>query len=519
MISQSRYINIISGVGGAEAAAARKLIMRVLTANQILPPGIVVEFSNAKAVAAYFGDASEEAKRAQAYFSFISKMITSPSLISFARWVSSNIPPMIVGDGLPKQLASFTSVSSGVLQLLIGGSGGTLVSITGINLATATSLTDVASKLQTAIRAATPSNAMLTTATVTFNTNTNQFVLTGSSTSAGTGAISCQASGLAGDLSQIVGWATGQQVEVPGQQAALPYAAVSASADISNNFGSFVFAGNPLTNAQIAGVAEWNDAQNNQYLYSVASKMSNMALLYNGDNTATNPKCSGFSGLSLNALSDSAPNDYIEQSPCEILAATDFNQPSANQNYMFYQFPKRNVVVTDDIVADSMDKLRANYIGLTQSAGQPLAFYQRGLLCGGDQAAVDTNIYVNEIWVKSTITAQILSLLLAVGSVPVNAQGASMILAVIQPVLNQALVNGVFSAGKTLTPVQQVYIGQVSGDPLAWRQVQTLGYWINITFVSYVNTNTGLTEWKAVYKLIYSKGDAIRFVEGSDVLI
>lgn len=519
MISQSRYINIVSGVGGAQAAAARKLIMRVLTPNQIIPPGIVVEFANAKAVSAYFGDASEEAKRANAYFSFISKMVTSPSLISFARWVNTDIPPMVVGDGLPKQLASFTAMNAGLLKFLIGGSGGTVQDVTGIDLSAATSLTDVASRVQAAIRATAGVNAMLTSATVTFNTNTNQFVISGSSTAAGSGKLSVQASGLAGDLSQLLGWATGQQVEVPGQAADQPYQAVAASADISNNFGSFIFAGNRLTNAQVAAVAEWNDVQNNQYLYSVPSFMSNMALLYNGDGTAVNPACSGYSGLSLNALSDSAPNDYIEQSPCEILAATDFNQPAANQNYMFYQFPKRNVVVTDDTVADSMDKLRANYIGLTQSAGQPLSFYQRGILCGGDQAAVDTNIYANEIWVKSTITAQILSLLLSVGAVPTNDQGASMILAVIQPVLNQALVNGVFSAGKILTPVQQVYIGQVSGDPLAWRQVQTLGYWINITFVSYTNTNTGLTEWKAVYKLIYSKGDAIRFVEGSDVLI
>lgn len=519
MISQSRYIKIVSGVGGAASVAARKLIMRVMTANDVIPPGIVMEFSNSDAVGSYFGFQSEEYARAQAYFGFVSKMITSPSLISFARWVNQSIPPMIVGDGMPKSLAQFTPISAGLLTILVGGEGGTPVSITGIDLSTATSLTQVASLLQTAIQAGANGEALLTTATVTFNTNTQQFVLSGSSTEAGAGKLAAQATGLSGDLSGLLGWATGQQVEVAGQDADTPAQAMAGTSNISNNFGSFVFAGTALTNAQIGMAAEWNDTQNNQFLYSVATTMANAALLFNGDGTAVNPKCSGFSGLALNLISSTAPNDYVEQSPCEILAATDYTQPAANQNYMFYQFPKRVITVNDDTLADQMDALRVNYNGVTQSAGSPLAFYQRGILCGGAQAAVDTNIYCNEIWVKSSITAQILNLLVAVSAVPTNDKGASMILAVIQPVLDGALDNGVFTAGKQLDAVQKVYIGQVSGDPLAWRQVQTLGYWINITFQSYQNNNTGLTEWKAVYKLIYSKGDAIRFVEGSDILI
>lgn len=519
MLSQSRYIKIVSGVGGAASVATRKLIMRCITTNSVLPPGIVIEFANADAVGSYFGQTSEEYKRAVAYFAFVSKMVTSPGLISFVRWVNTSIPAMVVGDGLSKTLASFTAISTGSLTILDGGEGGTAVPVTGINLSTATSLTNIASLIQTAIQSAAGVPASLTTATVTYNTNTQQFVLTASADQAGSGALALQSSGATNDLSTLLGWTTGQQVEVAGQAADGPDAAVSKSANVSNNFGSFIFTSTTLSNAQIAAVAAWNDGQNNQFLYSVSTTAANLALLFNGDGTENNPKVSGYSGISLNVRSSSAPNDYVEQSPCEIFAATDYSQPNANQNFMFYQFPNRNVVVSDDTLADTLDSLRGNYIGATQSAGVALSFYQRGVLCGGSTAAVDTNIFCNEIWMKATISTAIFNLLMAVGSVPVNDRGASMILAVIQPVINTGLTNGVIESGKTLDATQQVYIGQVTGDLLAWRQVQTLGYWINVSFSSYTNTNSGLTEWKASYKLIYSKGDAIRFVDGSDILI
>ncbi|WLW40831.1 hypothetical protein GNAINCEL_00049 [Serratia phage KKP 3709] len=62
MISQSRYIKIISGVGAGATVAQRQLILRLITQNSALPPGIVMEFENEGAVGAFFGTSSEEYK-------------------------------------------------------------------------------------------------------------------------------------------------------------------------------------------------------------------------------------------------------------------------------------------------------------------------------------------------------------------------------------------------------------------------------------------------------------------------
>ncbi len=506
MISQSRYIKIISGVGAGAVAAQRQLILRVITQNAALPPGLVAEFANANAVGAYFGMSSEEYNRAVAYFSFISKAITSPGRISFARWVNEPIPPMIVGDTIEKNIASFTGITAGTLSLV---SGGTTVLISALDFSADTTLTMVAATLQTAIQAS--ADPQLATATVTFNTNTNQFTLAGSTP--GSGTLSAIATGIATDVAPLLGWSTGGTVNVTGQGADAAEVAVNKSAEISNNFGSFVFTtpAAPLTNADIVKIAAWTDLQNNTFLYSLSTPLANLQTLFE--------LIKGYSGVAINILSTTQPNDFIEQSPCEILAATDYNTPAAAQNYMFYQFPKRNITVSDDNTADTVDKSRGNYIGVTQSAGQQIAFYQRAVLCGGSQAAVDMNTFANEMWLKSSFTAQFFSLFLNVPEVPADPVGEAMLLGVMNATITQAKFNGVISAGKPISAVQQQYITQISGDANAWRQVQTLGYWLNISFHSEANPNSGLTEWIANYLFIYSKSDAIRAVIGRDVMI
>jgi hypothetical protein len=506
MINQKRYVNIVSGVGAGVNVGARQLILRIMTQNPALSPGIVAEFPNADSVGNFFTMQSEEYKRALAYFSFISKSVKSPQLISFARWISTAIAPMVVGDALPKKLADFTPISAGTLDIKIGAAAP--INIPAINLSTAVSLTDVASKVQTAIRLNVA--PQLANATVTYNTNTNQFVFTGSVTGSGTIIF---VPGAANDISGMLGLSTAGSVQADGQAADTAAQAVAKSADISNNFGSFVFAtpSTALTNQNIVDIAAWNHGQNNMYIYSLAALMADAAAL--------SPLLIGYSGCSLNIKSTVTPDDFVEQSPCEILAATDYNSVNATQNYMYYQFGARHSTVNTDTLADQMDALRANYIGTTQSAGQNLSFYQRGLLMGDGTAAVDTNTYANEIWLKSDIAAGILTMFLALPAVPADDEGRAIVLGVLQKSINKGKDNGTISSGKAIDNIKQQYITRLSGDPLAWRQVQNIGFWVNVSFSSYVNSNTHLVEWKASYTLIYSKDDQIRFVEGQDIMI
>lgn len=501
MIPFRRYVDITSGVGGGAGVRLRDLITRLFTVNELVPPGSQVEFTDADPVGAYFGTTSEEYKRAAFYFGFISKAITRPLKLSVARWVDTATPPQIFGNKTAKNLATFTGVANGALVITLGAQTAT---VDAVNLTGSASLAAVAATLQTAIRA--EAGSQFAAATVTYDATSNRFNFEGTENN---GAISVGVPGAGTDLAPLLGWTTSSgAILCDGSAVETLSACLAASAELSNNFASFAFLP-ALTAEQIAEVATWEDTQNNAFMYLQRVSAANAATI--------SAAVEGLSGvaLTLAPLAD----EYPEMLPGMVLAATDYTRRNSTQNYMYQQATLTPSVTTGEL-ADVYDPLRVNYYGRTQAAGQLIDFYQRGVLMGGASDAVDMNVYANEIWLKDSIGAAILALLLSLGKVSANAAGrAQLIAAMTGPeTIGRALDNGTISVGKAFTTQQKLYVGNMTGDPLAWLQVQNLGYWLDVWMQPYV-TEDSRTEYKAVYVLLYSKDDTIRKVEGSHVLI
>ena len=74
MISQSQYVAITSGVGGAAQVSNREQILRVFTTAAQMPTETVLEFTSAQGVGNYFGFNSQEYAIAQSYFGFVRKI-------------------------------------------------------------------------------------------------------------------------------------------------------------------------------------------------------------------------------------------------------------------------------------------------------------------------------------------------------------------------------------------------------------------------------------------------------------
>jgi hypothetical protein len=497
-ISQSRYVNITSGVGAGSPPLTRDLIARLFTENPLVPTGSVVEFDNADDVGTYFGTTSTEYLRAQFYFGWISKSITSPQKISYAFWANVAVGSKIFGKPATYLLSTFTAISAGSFTLQMGGFTHTF---TGIDFSAAGSLSVVASTLQTAIRAFSGGGAAFTSATVTYDAVRSCFDLVSGTT--GADVISVTA-GVSNDIAAPLGWLTGAILS-NGSAAQTITEVLTQSSQLSNNFGSFAFIPS-LTQQNILDAATWNDGQNVSYLYSIPVSASNAvsysAMLFN------------LSGCTMTLAPLST--EYPEQAPMMIMAATDYTAPNSVQNYMFQQFDL-TASVTTDTDANTYDALRVNYYGQTQSAGTLLAFYQRGLMFGASTDPLDQNTYANEVWLKQQIAADLMALLISSTRIPANLAGRGQVLTVIQSDVNLALLNGTISVGKALTTQQQLYITTISNDPNAWRQVQNTGYWLNAVIQPY--TVDSSTQYKIVYTLIYSKDDDIRLIEGRDILI
>lgn len=494
-IKISRYVAITSGVGAGAAVQQRELIGRLFNDNPLIPINAVLEFATADDVGAYFGFNSQEYLRAAFYFGWVSKLITSPKKLSFGRYAKATAPARIYGGALVAALADFNAVAAGTLNMSVGGQD---IALVNIDLTAAASLAAVAAAIQAAIRAA--GGTQFVNATVTYDAVGKKMIF--ASTLSQAASISTPTGTLAG----LLGWTAGDAVLSPGASVQTIVEALETSASISNNFGSFAFVPT-LSTDEILAAAQWNDARNIEFMFCVRVP----------DAAAGETIYAAVTGLSGVALTFApTAGQYDEMVPMIIEAATDYDRTGAAQNYMFQQFPLTPKVATDAL-ANTLDAIRVNYYGVTQTAGQNIAFYQRGFLVGGANDAVDQNVYANECWLKDAAGSAIMTALLALPKVPANARGRSMIMGLLQDPIERALRNGTISIGKTLSPTQRLYVTQITNDDKAWRQVQAIGYWLDCVIRAVVVNN--VTEYEAAYTLIYSKDDTVRKVTGSHVLI
>lgn len=583
-ISLTRYVSITSGVGAGTVVPTRALVARLFTANTLLPPQSFISFTTAAEVGSYFGFSSEEYLRAVFYFSWISKNITQPQSIQFARFVQTAVPPIIwPNPNGATTLANWTSITSGSFILTMGGSTFT---ISGLNFSSAGSLAAVATIITNAIQAETGGGAVWTGAIVAYYSAFGGFTLTGGAPDVVTNPLIVEVGGGGSDLTAInlLGWlpegqnvngnyisgaiwATGSAVESITQT-------LTNSSTASNNFGSFAFLTNlGLTQQNVVDAANWNNSQNVFYLYSQAVVPANAVswqaavASIGGIGLTLSPtisfQLSGtlssasniVTGLTSNANitigmpvtgTDIPAGTYVtsligttsitlnnpasgnittsltfytlqfpEMFPMMIEAATNYAAFNSVQNYEFQQVANLTPSVNNDSAANTYDLLSINYYGSTQTAGTIINFYQKGVLQGVSPNILDMNAYVNEIWLKDAASSAIMTLLLTLAQVPANNQGRNQILTVLMSIINQALNNGTISVGKTLTTSQQLYITSVTGDPLAWHQVQNSGYWVNVV----ITASGSPVQYIATYILIYSKDDVIRKVVGTHTLI
>lgn len=580
-ISITRYVDITSGLGAGVAVQTRDLVARLFSGNTLIPPQSFVSFTTADEVGKYFGYSSEEYLRAIFYFSWISKNLTQPQSIQFARWVNVAVAPKIIpiaNNGT--ELADWTSISSGSFVLTMGAFTFTL---SGLDFTGAGSLAAVATIVEDAIQAETGGGALWTSATVVYSATYGGFILTGGAT--GAAAINVQIGGggtnitglsLLGWLPEIIItngaivpgaiWTVGSAVETITQT-------LTASANASNNFGSFGFLTNlAVTQQNVVDAATWNYAQNVLYMYSVPVTPANVSAWHTalaaiggvgltlspvatvsvtGTITSSSTSVTGMpsnagltpgmpvsgtsiaagtvitslvstTGITLSLAATGSATELLtftklefpEMFPMMIEAATAYDAFNSVQNYEFQQVAGLTPSVTTDSDANGYDALSVNYYGSTQQAGNIISFYQKGVLLGTAVTDItDMTAYTNEIWLKDAATAALMNLLLAFSQIPANNAGSSLVLGILQGVINQALNNGTISVGKPLTVAQQMFITAQTGDNTAWYQVQNAGYWVDV-----VITQSG-SDFIATYTLIYSKDDVIRKVVGTHTLI
>lgn len=120
----------------------------VLTRSALPPAGRVLQFSSAQAVADYFGSETDEARAAQIYFRGYVNTQYLPGVMLFAPYRETAAPAWLRGAAYGGTLADLKLVRDGTLRIVIDGVERVA---NGVDFYTATSLSDCAQRLQTAL--------------------------------------------------------------------------------------------------------------------------------------------------------------------------------------------------------------------------------------------------------------------------------------------------------------------------------------------------------------------------------
>lgn len=485
-ISQSKYINIVSSLGGGSAVNQRDLMGRVFTTSYLVPTGKVIEFSGGKssalpAIAEYFGITSDEYIFANKYFGFTTSANTQPQKISFAPYINNARNCMLIGGLKNVPLAVLQAITAGTLTYSYGD---TEYALTGINLSSATSYAEVATLITT---------AMEDTNTCSYDSATGRFRLIGGSSSF---------SYATGTVAEALGFVEGVGILSGASEAKTALETVMESSEISNNFFSFCFL-SALTTADITAVAEWVDNQNVKYMFSVNVNDSNYSTIQSA--------VKDYDGV---ALTYDIHNAHAEFMPMSAFSAVDYTKPNSTMDVFYKQFDGVLPSVTTNAKRMVLDPLRVNYYGATQQAGQTVSFYQDGVLQG---SIPSMTVYANEAWLKDAFITDVLNLRMGLDSLPANNTGKSLVMSALMETVNQALLNGVVLAGKELNATQKAYITTITGDEDGWIAVQNSGYRLSAEVEQY--EEYGMQKYKISFLFVYSKGDTINYVDGRDILI
>jgi hypothetical protein len=496
-ISIDRYVQITSGVAGAQAVAERELVGLRFTSDPRVPVDAMVTMEKGDADQ-YFGAASPEAAYANQYFGYVSPAPASQAQkIRFVAHVTQPRKPQVFGVKTGNTLNALKAVTAGSLILTLGDAERTLEDI---DLSAAATFADVATTIEETIQANTTGGAQWTGAVVAYDPVGAIFTLTGGT------AVNAPVTIGSTPLADLLGWTQASAIMSPGSVVQTHLEALQAAEDITDSFGSFTYPS--ITVEDAIPVAQYNAGLNVKYMFLVGVTAADAQSYYAA------LKSFASVGLVLNGV----VGQYKESIPCAIMAATNYQRRNATVNYMYRQVSGMSADVSSNADANTYDAMRISYYGETASAGQKIAFFQRGYLQGGATAPLDMNVHANEQWLKAFLIARLLSLQLSLGKIPANNDGRGVVLGQVVEGANLGKFNGTISIGKELTTAQQIAVTQLSGDPDAWRDVQTNGFWADVNIVPRTG-ESGATEYVAQYTLAYSKNDVVRKIEGSHNLI
>ena len=465
-IPYSQIVNVLPGVVSA-GGTALSLSGLFLTNNTRVPVGSVVSLASPSAVASYFGASSSQYTRASVYFAGYTNCLAYPGAMLWAQYPSTAVSAYVRGGSVAALgLSGIQAITTGSLIVTVDG---VVKTASSLNLSTSSSLSDAASKIQSALGSG---------LTVTYDSIGGGFIITSATTGA-TSTMTYATGTLSGTL--FLTSATGAVLS-QGAAAASPSSFMTSLIAVNQNWAAFAHDFDPdggSGNTNKLAFAAWNAGQNNRFLYVPMDPDQSPA--------TTVPATSSLGylvGPNGNNYGGCAPISEVSSSPAYsvsfllgYVASLNFNAPNGRAAAAFRTQNGLGAGVTNQTYASNLSSNGYNYVGAFGNANSTAVFLYPGQV-SGQFLWIDS--YVNQIWLNASLQAAVVNAFTSFPSFPYNPEGYSLIEAACAPVIQQFVKYGGARANVTLSASQIAAVNSQSGKQIAPTLSQQ-GWWLGVS--------------------------------------
>jgi hypothetical protein len=400
----------------------------VLSSNPLIPTTTpMLQFINTPAVGEYFGTTSNEYKASLKYFASFTVALNAPPYIYFGKYVAVAIAPYLRGGKIlntTTTLASLNAVTAGNLTVVVDGVS---YSLTGISLSADTSLSSVAATVSSDLNTA---HAPLVTAgfNITYDGVNDRFIasVTGTGSAVTMNFFSSTGVNPLADMmyfTQATNATLSQGADAQTVSQNLNYLKTLFTDQFSICFLDNL--NGALTTQNKYDLMQWVNDQGDKY-WSVIWD-NEVALGSSTDTTslwylATQAELNNWS-IFYEVLANNSDRVVAAMG---IFASVDLTQPNSAITLAFKTQTGLIPSVTNTDLATILNAKGINYygiVGLTGSANTLNYFYPGAI--GGKWKFVDN--LVAAVWITYQCQFQTISILTAVGQVPIDPDGQGQI--------------------------------------------------------------------------------------------
>lgn len=436
-IPLSEDFNITPGVvsPAGEAVDANGLM---LTDNELIPVGKVQSFYSESEVSALTGSTSKEFLAAQQYFNGYENSSVMPGELLMYRLVTAAVAGYLL-SGILKgvTLASLKAIPAGTITLFVDGASTTSASI---DLSTATSFSDIASKLETGIGAS--------KVEVEWNSIANRFIIR----SATTGSDSEVSFAIAGAI------ATGLKLTQDAAAIVSPGSDVVSMTDMMDNiintnqnwipFESLV----TLTEDQNTELCAWTNAQNSRFAFIYHDTSDEPTI-------ANNPDCFYQKVVVANGYEGIFPiyGSYLYGvMPLAYSASINFARTNGRVSFKFRGFTGLTPNVTDKATARALKSNGYNFYG-SYGLNKTMKKYASQGSISGKFLWLDS--FIDQVWINANLVSAYAELFTDNQSYSFNANGYGAVQAATIDPAELAITFGAIQRG---VPLDQSQIRRVN---------------------------------------------------------